>query len=783
MNHSFANDSREKPDFLRFNPIRHFIGRDQELHHVAELLKGEQTSIVISGPIGVGKTTFAAEFAARYSQNFSGGVFYLTFALPFTLKAQIAAYDAELELFEEGLSIIGRYKRVYAEFAKPIQRLFIIDNCDDHNITEYNQLLQEYLPQNKALRVILLTKNKEVSQTDRFQHLVLNRFTRSESIALLQHYNAHLSAEQAHQIAQELYDLPLSLTIAGRLLAQYLSSAQTLATKYVQALHHAKTKYSGLPDEDTGFYAVLDVSMQSLQHLSQKNPLLMPILIHASYFAANLTIPKDLLLHTLPNQAEISQHNYQQALDQLAELGLLEQNTWQVRLHLAIAYYCKTILGNQALQQTIEQSALDYVNNKLESAETDRLLAILKQLYFFHQVTDQANVLHLAALETTIGECEILWGNYAQAESMLEAALVYSVQSFGVKHIDTIEPMLRLAELKQARGNFEAAEPLFINIVIASENGFGPTDPRTATALHRLAHFYQDNELFQPAEKYLLRALDICQQIYGPNHPETASSLFGLAELYYASENYQQAGRFYQQALRSTELAYGNDHPQVAPILRGLMQVYIALSQFEPIEALCKREIALYQQHFAGMHPQIIGPHSLLGQIYEQQELYEQAIQHYQQALTINDQLANPMDPALISMLTNLAKLYQAREQLDKAEPLFVRVLAIAQESEGPNALTTGAAMNNLAYVYHMQGELNKAEHLFTRALNIHEQELGSHPDVAALLHNVAFIYYDQERTAEAKQYLLRAIAMAEKTLGKRHETTQLFRQNLAQLR
>jgi hypothetical protein len=73
-----------------------FVGREEDLKRLATALKAGETAAVgqiaaATGLGGIGKTQLANEFAHRYGQYFAGGVFWLNFADPEAVPAEIAA--------------------------------------------------------------------------------------------------------------------------------------------------------------------------------------------------------------------------------------------------------------------------------------------------------------------------------------------------------------------------------------------------------------------------------------------------------------------------------------------------------------------------------------------------------------------------------------------------------------------------------------------------------------------------------------------------------------------
>ena len=86
---------------MRPNPL--FVGREEDLRQLAVWLKGENSVAIgqvaaATGMGGIGKTQLASEFAHRYGQYFTGGVFWLSFTNPELIPSEVAACGAPADI-------------------------------------------------------------------------------------------------------------------------------------------------------------------------------------------------------------------------------------------------------------------------------------------------------------------------------------------------------------------------------------------------------------------------------------------------------------------------------------------------------------------------------------------------------------------------------------------------------------------------------------------------------------------------------------------------------------
>lgn len=215
---------------LSHNPL--FVGRDDELQELAGILKAGKTAAIgqiaaATGLGGIGKTQLAAEFVHRYGQYFAGGVFWLSFADPAAVPAEVAACGglAGMRLSPDfsTFPLDDQVQVVLAEWHKPTSRLLVFDNCEDET------LLDEWRPKHGGCRVLVTSRRAEWEAALGVRALPLQVLPHSQSIALLRAFRPDLPEDDVNldAIAAELGDLPLALHLAGSFLKRYQQDITT----------------------------------------------------------------------------------------------------------------------------------------------------------------------------------------------------------------------------------------------------------------------------------------------------------------------------------------------------------------------------------------------------------------------------------------------------------------------------------------------------------------------------------------------------------------------------
>jgi hypothetical protein len=209
---------------LSRNPL--FVGRQDDLLRLARAIKGGETVAIgqvgtaaTTGLGGMGKTQLACEFVHRYGQFFAGGVFWLSFADPKAIPAEIAACGGvgALELrpdFGER-PLEEQVRLVLAAWQEPLPRLLVFDNCEDP------ASLAQWRPPSGGCRVLITTRRADWEPVLGVRALPLDVLSRAESLALLRNHYPDADDAILDAIAAELGDLPLALHLAGSYLARY----------------------------------------------------------------------------------------------------------------------------------------------------------------------------------------------------------------------------------------------------------------------------------------------------------------------------------------------------------------------------------------------------------------------------------------------------------------------------------------------------------------------------------------------------------------------------------
>jgi hypothetical protein len=207
---------------IPFRPNPLFVGREVELRHLAQVLKGNGIAAIgqtaaATGVGGFGKTQLAVEFAHRYGQYFMGGVFWLNCATPEAIPHEVAACGGtegmQLRPDFHTLPLEEQVRGVQRAWQSPFPRLLVFDNC------EHEDLITRWRPVSGGCRVLVTSRRASWEASLGITTLALDVLPRPESIALVRQFRPDLVPDDPDLdgIAAELSDLPLALHLAREL--------------------------------------------------------------------------------------------------------------------------------------------------------------------------------------------------------------------------------------------------------------------------------------------------------------------------------------------------------------------------------------------------------------------------------------------------------------------------------------------------------------------------------------------------------------------------------------
>ncbi len=776
------------------NPL--FVGREADLRKLAKALKGGETVAIgqvqiaaATGLGGIGKTQLAVEFVHRYGQYFAGGVFWLSFADPEAIRAEVASCGGRgyLNLAPdfEGLDLPTQVRLVLSAWQSPLPRLLVFDNCEDE------ELLAQWRPPTGGCRLLVTSRRATWDAALGVQALPLGVLSRPESVALLRKFRPDLTDAEADTIAEELGDLPLALHLAGSYLARYrhavtsedyltqLRQPNPLAHRSLQAGGVSPTRHA----QDVA--RTFALSYQRLDPAELIDVLAWALLGRAAYYAPGEPIPRELLVATLgkPKDAQAALLA-EDGLARLVELGLLEvEAEGALRLHRLVAAFVRGVAADAEAQGAVERTVFAEAARLNQAGYPAPLLAWQSHLRAVTNAAFDREDEQAAGLCNSLGYHLSMIGDYAGARPYLERALAIRQKVLGAEHSATAFSLNNLGSLLQEMGDLAGARPYLERAFRIIDKVLGAEHPATATSLNNLGYLLQEMGDLAGARPYYERALVITEKVLGAEHPNTARSLNNLGGLLQGLGDLAGARPYYERALAIYEKVLGAEHPTTATSLNNLGYLLKAQGDLAGARPYLERALVIRQKVLGAGHPDTAQSLNNLGSLLQEMGDLAGARPYLERALAIKEKVLGAEHPDTASSLNNLGYLLGVQGDLAGARPYYERALAIYEKVLGAEHPDTAQSLNNLGSLLQEMGDLAGARPYYERALVITEKVLGAeHPTTARSLNNLGYLLQEMGDLAGARPYFERALAIYEKVLGAEHPTTANSLNNLGSL-
>lgn len=675
-----------------------FVGRADALDALEASLAAPNAVTVICGLGGIGKTQLACEFVHRYGARFPGGVFWLSFAAPEAVAAEIATCGGEgylsLRPDFDTLPLERQVRVAQAAWREAVPRLLVFDNCEDE------ALLAAWCPTSGGCRVLVTSRRARWNAALVTRVLALPPLQRSESIVLLRRYQATVlgatellagvtSQSELSAIAGALGDLPLALHLAGSYLAQPF--LDTDVAGYLDQLRSAPLQHLSLQSSacsptryDQNLAQTFAVSYERLRPAMPLDLLAMRLLARAARFSAGVPLPQALLAATVADDpARTSGATPEEALARLVgDLGLLELGTGStLRMHPLVAQFIRSYHDDSSSEAAVERAVLAEMHQLNENRLPMPMLALQNHL---RTVTDAAlrrADVQAAELSAVLGWQFVLLSAMDEAQRYLEQALAIRERLLGEQHPATADSLGLLGLLHQFQGALTAARPYHERALTICERTLGQQHPDTGTCQNNLGYLLVHLGMFDTAEHHLRKALTIHRHNFGLKSAYTARVLNNLGYALLRCGEHAAARRYLLLALRIREQVAPGNNPATAQTLNNLGEVYHAQGKYAAARHYHERALAMRNAVFGHGHSHATESMRHIGLLLIAQGEYEAARSQLDQALEQCIASIGEQHIETAWKLDTLGELWFSQDEYSTARGYFERALAVYRAS------------------------------------------------------------------------------------------------------
>ncbi|WP_239576223.1 tetratricopeptide repeat protein [Streptomyces californicus] len=243
------------------------------------------------------------------------------------------------------------------------------------------------------------------------------------------------------------------------------------------------------------------------------------------------------------------------------------------------------------------------------------------------------------------------------------------------------------------------------------------------------------------SEELLLRrhTFDAENRVLGPDHPDTLASRTSLANALGGLGEHQEAAELHQQNLADHERVLGPDHPHTLASRNNLANALGGLGEHQQAAELHQQNLADHERVLGPDHPHTLISRNNLANALGGLGEHQQAAELHQQNLADHERVLGPDHPHTLGSRDSFANALGGLGEHQQAAELHQQNLADRERVLGPDHPHTLASRNNLATVLNNLGEHRQAAELHRQNLADRERVLGpDHPDTLTSRNNLA---------------------------------------------
>lgn len=731
-----------------------FIGRAKEIQALARQLETARL-VTIVGAGGCGKTRLAVECAARVSENFSDGAYFIDLAplhdatlLNETVAAAFGVRDQPEQSLRETLFHALATKKL----------LLLLDNCE-HLRAACADFVAALLDACPTLRVLATSREALGIPSEQIislapmklqdaAELFADRARNASSVFQRSEANENAIAE----ICARLDHLPLAVELAAARV-NLLAPAQ-IAARLDARFRFLKNQNTAAPARQSTLRALLDWSDELLS--DAERALFHLLGVFAGSF--DLEAVEGLTADDRPQTTDALD-----LLTGLAEKSLLViepgATTTRYRLLETLREYARERLRAQAELQNARAKHFAYFLQLAERAEP-QLLSPDQVRWLTRLDAEQDNL--RAALEFAVTENETerglrlanaLWrywntrARFYEGKRWFDALLAHDMDALDAparaKALFCAGALeYRVGALERGQQSAEAS--------LAMQRALGDITNLTLT-LNLLGIISNDRADYARAEKFHHEALELrraANDLWG-----AAASLNNLGLAARAQGKFRDALAYYQESLQ-LKRALGNE-TDIALALCNLGELELVFGRYARASALLQESAALAEMHGDDLTRAI----ALTNLTVAQRALGEREDARVlcAELLDLTPRIGDIDDEAITQI--NLADLARDENDLPQAAARFERALSLLQHQKQQRLVSF--ALNGLGVVRRLQGDFDAAARHHFAAWQIHwaaQNWLG----IAETLEGLSGVAQARSENAYALQWLGAARALRE---------------------
>lgn len=808
---------------IRAKKNSHFLGRDEEMAALAELLEAEGVCLVepVDDDVpGLGITTMLREYAYAHTGDYQL-VWWLDAEHETSTLIQYLQLGHALELLQQkATSEFNTIDEVRETLAGHKGWLLIVDGIADPS------MIVPILPANVNGHVILSAQHP--TQDTEHKRLRVGRVAQEDIDRLY----PGLSAPAGD--ASILRTLPMALELLSAFAALSDQSLDVIVENVVAALPENVREQPHLLYQTVLRY--------TLNHLSKNHPASKDFLALCCYLC-----PHDIPLSLFEDVEDIltgrlnlglhDEESFESLVAPLLNLRLISRDDNGLSMHPTIQEAIRSSMG-EAPQRAWCNAAVQIVlkSYPIEAVYTRPNSSCVRLMSHALHAADLAEECEVALPDASALLYQV--GLYVHAHGLLMQAQMCYLRSINIaeRKLGTVHPTVAtrvnsLGTVEHELGNLDNAQTCFERAMEICEAVYGPSkearyanihDSMLTMPLRNLCKILEEKGNLKRAQRAFEKAMKTFVDVYGWNHSVVAECAHSFGNTWVALDKPSKAQSCFIKAVRAEENAQECDNVALAQYLNSLGIVLLKNENLELAQEQFERALRLNQNNYAEDDIHIARDYLHLGHVYRQRSLFDEAESSYKESLRIYEAQDEDHPKEVAALLLNLGIVLLNNKEAGQARTMLEQALQLQTDRHGEDSLrlvstlvASGKALDALdastqargmyeralelldaqdsenygdrtTVLYRLgrsfEGEDNLDEALrhYEHAMNIDSQHAGQdHPSVARDACGMGSVLAKQGDTIVAMGHFTLALDIYERSLGKDHAKTRMVRAKL----
>ena len=351
-------------------------------------------------------------------------------------------------------------------------------------------------------------------------------------------------------------------------------------------------------------------------------------------------------------------------------------------------------------------------------------------------------------------ELNIETGDMEAVDSLLAeaGALASDNQDIPVERADLLTLQ---AEAKSHFGNFEEADSL-LNVALAIQQSlYGAQHTDIATTLNDLGIVAQISQSLDLAREYYGESIAMRRALKQEMHPELAITLTNLGWVQVSERDLEGADSTLSQVLEMRRRLYGEKHPYFARSLMSHAHLRIAQGRGEEARDQLLAAISTFEDAYDRGNMNLMGALNTLANLEDSEGNFEEAMRI---RTSILESMPDTASYPYAFVLSNHAMTNLKIGNAELAEAMLREALAGFEGTVGPRAYKTAIVRANLAVAQHRLGQDSAAGLNFEVALDDMRQNWpDGDPNLADVLTDYGNFMRDLNESETADSLLAEA--------------------------